>query len=193
MLQFSLLSLQFCSSALTDLPLCQVSPYSPPPLMFATARTPPRCRTKISLDTLKKQTDRWLLLFFNFYTLTTSAKILLLPKSMMKLWIKSLLMANLSSQAFYNGYPWKWNSQQLWERKEPLLVHSSSLSSALRRRVASGLAWQRATQDMPQFLKIIFKVISAQTRVMQYHGASTAFWTVPLSWDLRFFREESKT
>lgn len=57
-------------------------------------------------------------------------------------------MANLSSQAFYNGYPWKWNSQQLWERKEPLLVHSSSLSSALRRRVASGLAWQMATQDM---------------------------------------------
>lgn len=82
MLQFSLLSLQFCSSALTDLPLCQVSPYSPPPLMFATARTPPRCRTKISLDTLKKQTDRRLLLFSNFYTLTTSAEILFWGKDL---------------------------------------------------------------------------------------------------------------
>lgn len=34
-------------------PLCHVSPYSPPPLMLATARTPPMCLTKISLDTLK--------------------------------------------------------------------------------------------------------------------------------------------
>lgn len=34
-------------------PLCHVSPYSPPPLMLATARTPPMCLTKMSLDTLR--------------------------------------------------------------------------------------------------------------------------------------------
>lgn len=103
MLEFSLPSLQFCSCALTDLPLCQVSPYSPPPLMFATARTPPRCRTKISLDTLKKQTDKRIIFIFQFlYTYHFCKNTLRersLPKSMMKLWIMSLLTANLSSQA----------------------------------------------------------------------------------------------
>lgn len=44
--------------------------------MFATARTPPRCCTKISLDTLKKQTDRGLFLISNFYIPTTFTKIL---------------------------------------------------------------------------------------------------------------------
>lgn len=33
-------------------PLCQVSPYSPPPRMLATAKTPLRCRTKMSRETL---------------------------------------------------------------------------------------------------------------------------------------------
>lgn len=37
-------------------PLCQVSPYSPPPLMFATARMPPRCLTYSRYATLA--TDR---------------------------------------------------------------------------------------------------------------------------------------
>lgn len=88
MLQFALLSLQFCSCALTDLPLCQVSPYSPPPLMFATARTPPRCRTKISLDTLKKQTDKRIIFIFQFLYAYHFCKNTLrersLPKSMRK-------------------------------------------------------------------------------------------------------------
>lgn len=39
------------------LPLCHVSPYSPPPLMLATARTPPICLTKMSLDTLRNGDD----------------------------------------------------------------------------------------------------------------------------------------
>lgn len=99
MLQFPLLTLQFSSCALTDLPLCQVSPYSPPPLMFATARTPPRCRTKISLDTLKKHTDKRIIFIFQFlYTYHVCKNTLRersLLKSVMKLWIKSLLMANL--------------------------------------------------------------------------------------------------
>lgn len=99
MLQFPLLSLQFCSCALTDVPLCQVSPYSPPPLMFATARTPPRCRTKISLETLKKHTDKRIILIFQFLYTYHFCKDTLrersLLKSVMKLRIKSLLTVKL--------------------------------------------------------------------------------------------------
>lgn len=52
-------------------PLCHVSPYSPPPLMLATARTPPMCLTKMSLDTLRNSEDSLI-----FQQLPTSPKTL---------------------------------------------------------------------------------------------------------------------
>lgn len=124
---------------------------------------------------------------YHFYKNTLRERSL--PKSMMKLRLKSRLMANLSSQAFFNGYPWKLNPLQPWGTKKPTPVHSSSFSSALWGQ------WFCPAQNhlgTHRHFFIIFKAFSVGPRAMQYHWSPMAFWTVHLLWVLCFDRGERK-
>lgn len=87
---------------------------------------------------------------------------------MTKLRLKSPLMANLSSQAFFNAYPWKLNPLQPWERKKPTPVHSSPFSSALWGQ------WFCPAQNPPgthHHFFIIFKAFSVGPELCSTTGA----------------------
>lgn len=124
--------------------------------MFATARTPPRCRTKMSLDTLKKQTDRGLFLIANFYIPTTFTK---------KLWGKDvsqdqrwnrewsqIWVAGLFSMVTHGNETFcslRRGRNQCWSILPPLVLYFGEWPVVLPNK--------RSPQDMPPFLLLSSK------------------------------------